>query len=118
MSTVSVLLMFSSLNGAPGNAGVVPTMDVVETASSNASSEDLAMFDDSPKGAKLDGLWSSHDAVSQHLHRAFWLAAGQCFAESAAGFSHLPCQQTRQGRYGVGCCFFRRPPHPEVAQCA
>ena len=38
-------------------------MDVVETASSNASSEDLAMYDESPKGAKLDGLWSPHDAV-------------------------------------------------------
>ena len=41
-------------------------MDVVETASSNASSEDLAAFDESPKRAELDGLWSSHDAVSLH----------------------------------------------------
>ncbi len=68
MSSVSALLMVLArrLSDAPGNAGVVPTMDVVETASSNASSEDLARFEEAPKGAKLDGLWSSHDAVSLH----------------------------------------------------
>ena len=44
-------------------------MDVVETASSNASSEDLAAFDESPKRAELDDLWASHDTVSQHSLR-------------------------------------------------
>ena len=51
-----------SVDYAP--AGVVPTMDVVETASSNASSEDMMLFDESPKRHKpLDGFYPSHDMV-------------------------------------------------------
>ena len=46
-------------------SGVVPTMDFVETASSNASSED-ALFDESPKQHSLDGFYPSHDMVSCH----------------------------------------------------
>lgn len=47
-------------------SGVVPTMDFVETASSNASSEDLALLDESPKQHSLDGFYPSHDTVSCH----------------------------------------------------
>ncbi len=46
------------------HAGVVPSMDIVETASSNASSEDMLLFDESPKRHKhLDGFYPSHDTV-------------------------------------------------------
>ncbi len=39
-------------------------MDIVETASSNASSEDMLLFDESPKRHKhLDGFYPSHDMV-------------------------------------------------------
>ena len=41
-------------------------MDIVETASSNASSEDMALFDESPKRHSLDGFYPSHDMVSCH----------------------------------------------------
>lgn len=48
--------------------GVVPTMDVGETASSNASCEDLAVFDESTKRDKgLDGFYPSHDTVQSLL---------------------------------------------------
>ena len=39
-------------------------MDIVETASSNASSEDMMLFNESPKRHKhLDGFYPSHDMV-------------------------------------------------------
>ena len=43
-------------------------MDVGETASSNASCEDLAVFDESTKRDKgLDGFYPSHDTVQSLL---------------------------------------------------
>lgn len=42
-------------------------MDMVETASSNASAEDMLLFDEAPTRHKhLDGFYPSHDMV-HHL---------------------------------------------------
>ncbi|CAL5224442.1 g7128 [Coccomyxa viridis] len=64
------ILDFGGFDAAPSSPsdGVVPSMDIVETASSNASSEDMLLFDESPKRHKhLDGFYPSHDMVTPYL---------------------------------------------------
>ena len=68
-------------------AGVVPTMDIVETASSNASSEDALLFDESTKRHNnLDSFYPSHDMVQPPRSALLTSPApGQCSCSGCPG---------------------------------
>lgn len=55
------------------HAGVVPTMDIMDSsASSNASSQDYSAVAESPNAISMMGSYSSQEQVSISKNRIYW----------------------------------------------